>query len=589
MILLTGLMTGRSPGAPSAQVEAREGGAVTLAGGGTSEYTIVVSSQASDPEKLAAEDLQGYLKKISGATLPIEDDSRKTSPMIRLAVAGKDDLPDEFRFAPDDAEHDAFIIRTLGKDLYLVGSNERGALYAAYAFLEKHLGCRWSSFGIEKDLRKYSTCEEFVPTRKVITLAPIDETSRAAMKYRGIITQPYFGNCPVQIADWMGKNRMNYILFGIARSYEEAREWRELVAVKAVSKRGIIIDAGHHSFAFFVPPKEYFKEHPEYFALIDGERKPSGRGVQLCLSNPNVADIYVRNVVAFVKRHPEIKALTLFPNDGFGWCECEKCRELAPDTWSMGKKWRNVTDVYQQFMNTVVPRIRKQVPGVKLLRGAYVNYGQAPTRVRLAPRMDVCYALYERAWVKDSLDVLSDWAGPYIRKNLKDWAALLKGKGDLIIYSYYNGGKYAIWLPWSRVELMSREIRYFHKVGATGVLIPATWRVKDACAINSFCLARYCWDPQADPDALLGDYCRSRYGKAAPVMARYFKELESYSVKYLKYFARTPEQKSAKIAGLKRLQGYLDQAKADDADKKVQTVLGFEQEQLDKFKKWQGP
>ena len=45
-------------------------GAITLVGGGTSDYTIVISGNASPSERHGAKELQMFLQMISGAYIP---------------------------------------------------------------------------------------------------------------------------------------------------------------------------------------------------------------------------------------------------------------------------------------------------------------------------------------------------------------------------------------------------------------------------------------------------------------------------------------------------------------------------------------
>src|SRR5258705_7576632 len=60
-------------------------GALVLAEKGKSEYRIVIAGNAPPAERYAAEELQSYLEKISGAKLPIITDAeRRTSREILL-------------------------------------------------------------------------------------------------------------------------------------------------------------------------------------------------------------------------------------------------------------------------------------------------------------------------------------------------------------------------------------------------------------------------------------------------------------------------------------------------------------------------
>ena len=54
-----------------------------------------------------------------------------------------------------------------------------------------------------------------------------------------------------------------------------------------------------HSFYAMIPPEKHFKEHPEYFSLIDGKRRVE-RG-QLCLTNPDVLRLGIEAVERWIR------------------------------------------------------------------------------------------------------------------------------------------------------------------------------------------------------------------------------------------------------------------------------------------------
>jgi hypothetical protein len=65
---------------------------IVLVDGGRSTYSICISSGASPSERRAAEELQRFLKEISGARLPIVTDAAAVSGDVVLV--GKSDVLD---------------------------------------------------------------------------------------------------------------------------------------------------------------------------------------------------------------------------------------------------------------------------------------------------------------------------------------------------------------------------------------------------------------------------------------------------------------------------------------------------------------
>src|SRR5207249_2399332 len=127
--------------APGTLLSAR----MTLVHDGKPTCTIVIAPDAADQEKLAAQELQTYLTKMSGAKVPISSDPSIAGNRILLGVFGQSPVPD---WNGERPRQDAFAIETRagqesGTDLLLVGGDRRGASYAVYELLERFLGVRW--------------------------------------------------------------------------------------------------------------------------------------------------------------------------------------------------------------------------------------------------------------------------------------------------------------------------------------------------------------------------------------------------------------------------------------------------------------
>ena len=110
---------------------------------GKSRYSIVVCDNASKSEKTAADELQYYLKQISGVELPVKSaaEVKKNEPHIFIgynAQYGKM-LGVE---TPADGD-EGFTYRNVGKNIWIYGGKQRGTMYGVYTFLEREFGVRW--------------------------------------------------------------------------------------------------------------------------------------------------------------------------------------------------------------------------------------------------------------------------------------------------------------------------------------------------------------------------------------------------------------------------------------------------------------
>ncbi|MBQ9368705.1 MAG: hypothetical protein IJT83_13070, partial [Victivallales bacterium] len=111
----------------------------------------IVVAKGAGP-KFAAEELQQFIERSTGAKLPIVAKPTGGKPAFMVGIA-----PDGFDVAT--LPRDGFIIRTVGDNTYIVGQDEvqyspvsraavsghyykRGTIFGVYGFLERFLGAR---------------------------------------------------------------------------------------------------------------------------------------------------------------------------------------------------------------------------------------------------------------------------------------------------------------------------------------------------------------------------------------------------------------------------------------------------------------
>jgi len=584
---------------------------LTLVKDGKSAHKIVIPDTPTAQEKLAGEELAKYLKQISGAELAGKSES--TGPKIVVIQAKDGKGPGDINFTKEEAEYDAFVIKTDGQNLYLVGSNKRAVLYAVYTFLEKYLDCRWLTFGerLQTEEEKKTGAfreqiEEYVPASRTITLPAIDDRQKASLKYRGFIAAAWFGNTPMANVDWAIKNKLNYFMIQ-TEGYVEAKGWHNAVVKGGMIPRGFILIAGNHSFYYFLNPDKYFKDHPDWFAMIGGKRVPGGRTKgQFCLSNPEAVKIFRENFIAMAKKHPEVDIFGPGPNDEYFWCECELC---AKDRimWKErpGENQPAPQDLYTAFANQLNEDVQKLYPGQgkRFAINAYQCYTQPPAKVKPLAGAFISYAFFTRNWFTVPWgNAKGEVApGPYPIQshtdnnkrffqlhtdNVKQWIELTKPSGgDVTLYEYYCGRS-----AWEKVgfylmSLISDELAYFQKIGITGCAVQAQWPERKTVPANLYVFAKNCWDTSLSTDAILDDYTKARFGKAAEPMLKYLHEAERNSREFNKYFAYG--KKDQRDKSLEDCQKYLDEAKALADTDQAKKNLADEEANFRELKAWQ--
>ena len=187
--------------------------AITLVENGAPRATIVVAQSALEPAKddataqkisVAAHDLQDYIRKISGATLPIAGDG--STPAGGLIFVGQSKLTMPFQAdipsgLTRERKEEGFLIQSRGERLALIGNDAgtyHGTEYSVYHFLNR-LGVRWFMPG------EYG---EYFPSQKTVRVADMTVKEKPDFIQRNwwIHTTP---EMYVLEARWKIRNGMN--------------------------------------------------------------------------------------------------------------------------------------------------------------------------------------------------------------------------------------------------------------------------------------------------------------------------------------------------------------------------------------------
>lgn len=486
-----------------------------LTGNGSSSYVIIIGKDASLPEKFAAEELQKYIRKISGAAMPVKADGTGHENMILIGTPQSNQLlasqlAKSDAFSDNDKKLDAFIVTTQNGNLILCGSNPRACLYAVYDFLEKDLGLFWPT--------PYSE-DEIIPQCGTISLNDINRRESATFEYRGIT----MGKEP--IIDWMAKHKMNWYLFGHFKEFEKDRSGFML----ELKKRGMIISAAVHGTGEIIQPSKYFGKHPEYYSMDkEGKRVPD----QLCTSSSDGLKTYTELYLKFIEKNPDINMFNVAQADGYGWCECTECnRNFGNERWEIIPAQLRASDRWLKAVNSVAAEAEKKFPDKKIMYMPYVATGPCPKLAKPLPNVKAMLALYEvTASDVSSPDILRYHAckdiHAYHRRLIDEWS---KTASELLIYEYYGGRSQWDGKPMVLSQNIKNSLKYFAEHGVKGLVTQAPYTWWRSYEINMTLTAELLWNVNADTNKLMKDFCSRFYGaKAGAAMAEYFQNLEAF-------------------------------------------------------------
>ena len=111
----------------------------TLASGGKTEFQILRGANQTPVVDYAIEELQRWLKEITGADFPIASDGDwENKPRIVLLELAPNQIVNGKKVTAE-----GYAIDSDGPSIFIKGGSQRGILYGVYGLLEDHLGCHW--------------------------------------------------------------------------------------------------------------------------------------------------------------------------------------------------------------------------------------------------------------------------------------------------------------------------------------------------------------------------------------------------------------------------------------------------------------
>ena len=444
---------------------------------------IAVSSQPNEEEKRALADLTAYIEKISGAKLEtavveeqgVEAFRTKTRQAGKTPVLiGRYALPLlQKELGEKGKTRGAFALKA-DDDNILIAGNTEGTYYGVIELLEQQ-GVRWFMPG---DLG------EVVPSLKNITVKP-----------QTTVQAPSFPSRWFQMPD---------------------RDWQARVRCG-----GDVFGGGHGIVA---PPYKLNKttskyepaENAEYYSLYKGERVPR----QHCVSNPKLIE-YVANDIKAKLAKGRGPIMPIGPNDGAGFCECEKCQALDAGDYDAFSGERSVTDRYIWFFNRVLDKVQPEYPNVKLAFYIYHSYMRPPLREKPNPAI-------QGALAPIALDRVHGFSNPiapeksYAKWLLQEWGKLLPEIYDRSYWSNLADPGFTF----NITDRLRDEIPVSHELGLKGFRVE-TFPNYGPQFPSMYVAGKLMWDHRTDVDALLTDINEKFFGPAAVPMGQYLSMMDA--------------------------------------------------------------
>ncbi|HRU04299.1 MAG TPA: DUF4838 domain-containing protein [Candidatus Brocadiia bacterium] len=493
-------------GSVAAQEAGKPAPPLVLARGGKPLATIIIAKPASTTVQAAVKELNDHLQLVAGCKLPVVD----TGAAVEGATVhiGATDLTRRLGLAPEFLAPDHWLVWRVGGALVLSGGDTTesvnpltghhklpfGTLYAVYEFLERAAEVRWYWPG---DMGRVA------PKR--------DELSVGAIRWQGAPSyETRFG--------WYALHRDPAV-----SAADSALWWRRM---RAGTPGGGPV--ANHSFNAW--PKQFGKDHPEWFALQrNGSRASENPLGHLCFSNPEVLKQTIAEKRAFFDKYPGQRYAAVMAGDSLDlyYCQCPQCKALEqPEKGARGKHSRMMWG----FVNKVAEALRESHPDRFITCCSYSSYADPPEGIKLLPNVAVT--------ICDNTFPVSAFKPGAKQAYLNRIEAWGQQASNLYIWDYwlsrYSRGVYGApavyprlikeWFLLDRGRVLGHAIELPDiDAGGKGVNGWADW-VYDS--LNVYVGMRLLWNMDTDVEQLLDEFYPAFFGPAAPLIRKFDTALE---------------------------------------------------------------
>ena len=476
----------------------------------------------------AARDLQTYVFKMTGAMLPVVDDTESVEGARILVGASR--YTRDIGLSNDSFERQEYLIRSDDDTLVLMGRDETyqqwilnthnavqamsgglspleiyqaiGTHYAVNDFLERFGGIRWYFAG---------PIGEVVPQRKDLIVPKVDIRRRPAVRFRAV--RPALMPPKLHYERRLD-NRAPGQRFPDYRREDQPHK-------EAVSHWGRRLKLGGDTFRcnHSLQVLDRFRDkHPEWWPT---------RSTWPCLSDQQVVQAMIQEGRdSFDPRRPFGGFFPVVPHDNDSWCTCDRCK-----TQREGEQWSDHlnSNYVWGYIAKVAEQIKQTHPDKIITCVAYRTYSLAPDpeKVTLPDNVAVQICPGFSAWLNPEPSTPA-----YHEKWFTDWAKVVN-PDNVYLWWYWlwptSSGytSFPVVSPYE-VGAMVRAMKRFGFRGGVSVQIDGNpgaghyWSYPVLDHLRVYVLAKMLDDWDLDEREIVDEYYRLFYGPAEAPMKEFW-------------------------------------------------------------------
>jgi tetratricopeptide (TPR) repeat protein len=280
-----------------------------------------------------------------------------------------------------------------------------------------------------------------------------------------------------------------------------------------------------HTWDDAIPALKYRESHPEYFALINGQRSCNIRTGRpewqnrpwlehYCVSNPDVRELIYQHMLEQADKG--YKIISLGQPDGFQPCQCEQCDKL----YNTGKNWGEKIWILHRDL---AKRLNKDRPGTKVFLLSYGLTWMPPETFKEFPPNAIIMLC--RMWP----DHLKAWGECKVPAGYA---------GYLYLWGTYNTLAY---LPSTTPSKINDVVKSMHAFRVHGFHLDASFHTFGLEGPSYYTFGRT-WD---DPEKLqvkdiLDEFYEGAFREASIPMRRFYETLD-HAIRFTEDMPRSYE------------------------------------------------
>ena len=454
---------------------------------GASDYSVLVPANADENALYAASELIWFFREATGVTLGILRDDGSYNENSKCISIGETPLflAQNVEVDMDALEWDGYRIFRKESNLFIVGGKGKGDIYGVYEFMERNFG-----------VKVYAEDEILVPAARDMKLLDIDLTETPDIATRAFTSyQATYKSEQLRTRMRLNGNQENWIYFS-------------------------------HSTFLILPKETYYNDHRDWY---------STDSTQLCLTNEEMTQEFIKNTVDLVRANPDDRFIMLGLEDVNTFCECENCAAQVREVKESG--------VMLRFVNKVAKAVNEFIaenqPGREFYVVFYAYYKTEDPPVKyengkyavLAPDLtpeDNVAVMFAPLYADFSHSLMDGTYNASCSERLQGWKAIFS---DGNLFARYYAAQFGYYfVPFNNWPALQENYKLLKDIGCPYVYNQGAHSANTGNfqEMTLWVNSQLMWDTDQNTNELIDEFIDVYYKDAAEEISEYFGLLRAH-------------------------------------------------------------